>query len=576
MQRIDFFRLERPIQERFIASAQGASQPVPLALKREPLPRNVLVWGAACGGLTIALIALASLGFGDLESSFALQPAWLVALYAGLGGAAAFCGRQVVAILRARRALPYAPGVYVFPSGVIDTRGPEFVVRPLKELTNSAARDRALVLEFEDRTRFSFKMPNRQHAEEVVRLLGEYRNRIGNDAAPPSQRELALLDPLCDNGFKNPFSPRESMRPPAPKKFQLGMLAALFGGALVGAGVFAFRNWLAEDALYRAARLADDRAAYVAYTERGGARPEVREILLPRTELKLVRAQGSLEALEAFVAAHKTSKIAQEADIALQHALRAGLESARREGTLTALKAFQQKHGSHPSIAAHVERAIEEHWKARLTEFEQKAKPKPEAMDFFRRLLAYTSKHGSRVEIRFRRRLPESVDRAEMMIKKALTFGGEASLPKQYFDDKHSTAREEPVAKEILATLSQAFPTDLVEFHLAPPLEDSPEDVPEVKVPTLLITHRTEMSGGYLLKNPRAALTGIGVLFRVTFQIPGDPEVHFFKLSTWNAPELKKASEFTGFGAIYDEMAVRAFSKLPKKYLAELVPGLVE
>jgi hypothetical protein len=82
------------------------------------------------------------------------------------------------------------------------------------------------------------------------------------------------------------------------------------------------------------------------------------------------------------------------------------------------------------------------------------------------------------------------------------------------------------------------------------------------------------MSGAYLLKKPKAALTGIGVLFRVTFQIPNDPDAHLYKYSAWNAPDLKQAAESESFEQIYDDMASRGFQKLTKRYLAELLPGL--
>lgn len=574
MQRIDFFRLERPIQERFIAAAHGAAQPVPLAVQRDPLPPSVLVWSAAAALSVGALIALARAGYGNLESQLALHPPWMIAAYAFLAALAALCMRRVVAVFAARRALPYTPGIYVFPSGLIDTRRKEFLVRSLAELNQVSVKGKVLSLQFEDKSRFSFPLTTPEHARNAERALAEHRERLKAAVLSANSRELSLLDPLCDNGFKNLFSPTESMRPPAPRRFPIWTLAALFGAALAGFGVFSLRNHLGEQALYKEARMADTKAAYLAYTERGGTRPEVRGILLPRTELAEVVKTGTLGALESFASSRTDSKIATEIDIALQHALRKGLEDARRQGTLTALKTFREAHGKHPSIAPEVERSIEEYWKARLSAFEQSAQPKPSVRAFFRRLLSYTSKHGSRVEVRFRRRIPESVPRAEAMIKKSLYFGGEKSLPAQYFDTKHAEQREGPVGRELVAALNQAFPKDLVEFHLTSALEDSEEELPTFAVPTLLITHRTEMSGGYLLKNPRAALTGIGVLFRVAFQIPGDKEALHFRLSTWNAPDLKRAETFKGFEDVYEEMAFRAFSKLPKKYLADLLPGL--
>jgi hypothetical protein len=574
MQRIDFFRLERPIQERFVASAHGTAAPLPLAVNREPMPRALVGWGAGSVLALVAMVVVARVGYASLESPLALHPPWMLGAYLLATGTAAFCAHRAYRALVARRSLPFPPGVYVFPSGLIDTRGREFVIRSLQELGATSVAGRTLSLQFDEGGRFGFKFPTAEHALEAQRALAEHRQRLLEGSTQPSARELALLDPLCDNGFKNPFSPTESMRPPAPKRFPLWAFATIAAGAALGGAAFLVRNHLGEQALYGAARSADNKAAYRAYTERGGARPEVHEILLPRAELAEVVATKSLVQLERFALAQQNSKIATETDIALQHALHHELNVARRAGTLAALKEFQRNHGSHPKIAPLVQSAIEEHSRARLVEFEKRAQPKPQTRDFFRRLLAYTSVHGSRVHVRFRRRIPESVGRAEAMIRKSLHYGGSNSLPAQYFDAAHSAKREEPVGKHLIEVLGKAFPPDLVQFELAPALPDSDDELPKVDVPTLLVTHRTEMSGGYLLKQPRAALTGIGVLFRVSFQIPGDEEALHFKLSTWNAPDLKRAQHFKGFGDIYDEMAVRAFSKLPEKYLAYLVPGL--
>lgn len=572
MQRIDFFRLDRPIQERFIASSRGEASPRPLGVLLEPLPRPVLIWGGASVGALALLGALAAHGFGELTNPVALNPTWMLAFYVTLGLIIGFSGRRAMAEIRARRSMPYVPGVFLFPSGLIDARSSEFVVRPLRELDKVEISNRALTVHYSGGS-VRLPMPNREHAEMVSRALDEFRTRANEDA-PHSVRDIALLDPLADNGFKSPFSPPESMRPPARKRVQLDLLFALGGGAIGGLLVFVVRGYLADDAIYNAARIADTREAYVTYLERGGARPEVTEILLPRTELAAIVASKNLEALERFAAAHENSKVSEESDIALQHALRRALDEVRAKGQLAALKQFAEKHGKHPKIAPEVERALEQHWQAALKTFEQSARPRGDSKAFFQRLFAYTAKHGSRVELRFRRRLDDSIERTEKALRKNRRFAGESSLPGRYFDDKHAEKREEPVAQELLAAFRRVFPQELVEFHLAPPLPVSAEEVPPVQVPTVLITHRTETRGNYVLKKPRAAVTGVGVHFRVTFQIPGDPEVDVFRTGTFSSPESPKTLVFEGYDDLYEGMAERAFSKLPKRYLADLLPGL--
>jgi hypothetical protein len=575
MQRVDFFRLERAIQERFVASAQGTAAPMPLAVLRQGLPRDVWLWLGISLLALVALVLLSRLGYGKLTSPFALQPPEVVALYAALGAVAGLAALLALRKQRSRHSLPFTPGVYLFPSGVIDTRGAQFEVRKLNELVSAAAPGRSLRLRFEDGAEFRFPVDSPARAAELLRTLEEVRKHFSADLAPASSRELAVYDPLLDNGFRNPFSPRESLPPPKPR-FAIGAwLVVPLVGASLAAGVWFVRNSLAEKALYRAARAENSQGGYHAYLERGGKNPDVASILLPRAELSELMKRRSLEELEAFAKRHEGSPIQAEIQAALHQELVVALAAAKQEGTLQALKRFRARFHEHPRIVAEIDRAISERLTAGLREFERRAGPKPEVLELFRQLLNYSAKNEGRVEVRFRRRLPESAAKAEALLQKSNYFGGKASLPAQYFDAKHAAERELPIGREIVNTLSLGFSPDLLKFEVGPPLEDTGEEDPKVKVPSIIVTHRTEMSGAYLMKRPRAALTGIGVLFRVVFTIPDAPTIHAYKYSAWNAPELKSMLDGRSFEQIYGEMGEKAFSRLGKRYLNELVPGLV-
>jgi hypothetical protein len=76
------------------------------------------------------------------------------------------------------------------------------------------------------------------------------------------------------------------------------------------------------------------------------------------------------------------------------------------------------------------------------------------------------------------------------------------------------------------------------------------------------------------MRRPRAALTGIGLLCRIVFVQPNEAPAYTFKYSAWNSPDLRSMMDGEGFEQIYDEMAVKAFSKLGRKFLADFVPGL--
>lgn len=575
MQRVDFFRLERPIQERFVASTQGSAAPVPLAVLREGLPRAVLAWSAVSLLALVGVVALSRVGFGKLDSAFALQSYSVLALYIALGALSGAAGFAAFRRQKARFRLPFAPGIYLFPAGVIDTRSAEFAVRKVNELVDGSPEGSSLQLRFADGAVFRFPSGSVERGAEMLKTLLEVKQHFGQDLES-NTRELAVYDPLCDNGFRNPFSPRESLLPPK-RQFALGgWLLALMLGAALSAGVWKIRNNLGESALYRAARAANTREGYRAYLARGGKNPDVLRILLPRAELSEIIKHHSIEELERFNKEHAGSGVQAEVQAALYEELLVALAAAKSEGTMGALKRLRARFSDHPRIVAQVDHAISERLTAALREFEKRARPKPEVLELFRRLLNYTAQHEGRVEIRFRRRVPESAAKAEMLLQKSNYFGGKASLPVQYFDVKHAAAREEPSGKEIAAVLSRGFAPDLLKFELAAPLPDSDEEEPKVSVPTIVVTHRTEMSGAYLMKRPRAALTGVGVLFRVVFAIPNDPDPYVYKYSAWNPPDLKSMMDGRTFEDIYNEMGEKAFSKLGKRYLTDLVPGLAQ
>ncbi|MGC4094162.1 MAG: hypothetical protein QM756_40875 [Polyangiaceae bacterium] len=293
MQRVDFFGLDRPIQERFVASARGAAPPLPLAVERPPLPRSVMVCVATAALCLIGIGVVAKVGYGKLDSELGLQPTSLLGVYVGLGAVAGIALAAAWRVQRARALWPFPPGVYAFPSAVVDARSLSMQVHPLRELVDVNASGRKLNLAFSDGARFQFVALDAARAAELSRSVAELRQRFSPDLAPVSSRELSVLDPLADNGFANPFSPRERMQmPKAGASWLVLPLAAVLLAAL-GAGVWAVRNRFGESALYAAARKADTRAAYQAYVARGGKNPDVPRVLLPRAELAEVVAKNS-------------------------------------------------------------------------------------------------------------------------------------------------------------------------------------------------------------------------------------------------------------------------------------------
>jgi hypothetical protein len=570
MVKVDFWALERPIQERFVASTEGAAAPAPLAIR--PLARDAraLAYGGFGVLATLGGIALLRVGFGDLNSRYALAPAAFIALYAICFALAAAGFFMAAARLVKAYAVPYHPALYLYPIGVIDARSPELVVHRISEQTEArfdSARS-SLCVEFES-GRFEFPTTDATQAEQAAATVLGLREKLKNAGPESSAREQSLLDPLVDNGFKNPFAPSERLRKELPGWLRVWPIWALFLGVLLGGAAFLVRNHLSEGRLYAAARLADNSEAYRTYLARGGKNPDVQALLLPRAELRDAQRGGQVASIEQYLDTHSDSPIKVEVDAALQQALLKELSIAEAAGTLSALKEFSTKYARYSFIVGNIDRAIEARIDATLRQLKPTLAPgQARLLPFMERLLRYTAKHGPLLSVRVQRKPTETLVAAEKALRQGAYYAGEKTLPGHYFDDAHQTPREAAMVSALIDELRTHFPPDLVNPQPAPNLDAAAE--PKPTVPTILITYHTELSGAFVSRRPRLALSGIGVLTRASFDIPGDAEPLVFKLTVWRAPDLKSITETATAAELYEAMATDAFKRFTKKYLATL------
>jgi hypothetical protein len=571
MQQIDFFSLNRGIQERFVEAARAQGAPLPVLVARPPAPLGVLAWVGAALGVFVVWVVFLSAGYGDLESPFAIARPWTIGVHAVLLGLVIWLSLRARKVWQKRLSLPFVPTVYLFPIGVIDARAPRFVLHPLSELTDAKTTSSGVRLHFGS-TSFEFAVPPERRAE-ALGLIEKQRSHLL--ALPPDSRdkELVLLDPLRDNGFKNPFSPPDSMRPPAPRGVYKEPLIALSVGLVLGVGAFSVRNVFSEAKLYTDARVADTAQAYRSYLERGGQREDVADVLLPRAELRDAQQRGGVEAIEEYIASHPNSKISHEVQAALKGALLAALEEAKKQNTLAALSEFEARYGKHGLVDAEVEKARREHLARILENFRKQSNGDPELVAFAQKLIERGAKEGPRVVVAFRRRLPSTLIDSQKVLVKSSYFAGDATLPAKYFDAASSAVREERYGREIVERLQSLFPTEIARFELGPTSEDASEELPKVDVPTLLFTYRHELSGAYMSRKPRAAFAGVGLFVRVNFILPSDSQDLSFKYTGWLAPDVKRIEagelELTG---VYDDMVDKAFRKFLKKYWGTWFP----
>ncbi|MES1187340.1 MAG: hypothetical protein ABUL60_26220 [Myxococcales bacterium] len=573
MQVVDFFNLERSLQDRFVEAASGSVPPTPMAFTpARPRPAVLAWWGVCVLGVAAACGVLA-VGFGSLSSPLAiLSTTWAMVL-ALLLALAVFAALRALSLDHDRDSLPYRAGAYVFPIGVVDAQTAVVRIYRFPELSDVSRRDKRVSLVFEGGVRFDFETGDPALADQLVALVEQSRGRVSGDSGPPSSRELAALDPLADTGFKSPFTPTEPRRKSSPTWLRFGWLEALVAGALLGPLAWKGRNFVSEERLYMAARNAGTTAAFRDYLTRGGTRPDVTQVLLPHAELQEAIAKGSVSALEEFMARGKHEQIDSEVQAALKKALLAALSDVAAQGSLTALQAFERDQPHHDLVQAELELKKKELFQKAARSFAAAAQPtSPGLVGVFGRLLFYSQKHGPEVEIAFRRRSSESSKDAETQLSKSAYFMGPEFLPSKYFRPEDWEAREEDVGHELEARLNREFAPDILHFKLVPAIDDDGSDAPKVSRPTLVITHRDELSGAFMSKKPRGAFAGLGFTVRSVLLIPGDDQPPLtFKFSAWLKPDLNKWEEpGTTPKQIYDAIARDGLSKYSKKQLAFL------
>src|SRR4051812_13801240 len=285
MQQVDFYELSRAVEDRFVGSMRGEGQPRPLLAIRGGLPREVFV-GAAVGVLgLVVLVVLFQLGLGDLSSSLALHPLPGIAAYVVAVATIALGVLQVLGRLRADWALPFRPGIYLFPSGVIDARRSILRVYTLSRLVKPVIEERSLILTFPEGETFSFPISGKGHTDEIRTVIEGAQDALEKAQAAGDKHSLGVLDPLVDVGVANPFAPKTALKKQIPFWARQVWISAVAVGLALAPGIWFARNLVSDSMMLSRAHQQRSAEGYRAYLARGGRRPDVADVLLPRAEL---------------------------------------------------------------------------------------------------------------------------------------------------------------------------------------------------------------------------------------------------------------------------------------------------
>jgi hypothetical protein len=574
MKHVDFYKLPRAIQDRFVGSVMSGFPPAPILASKGGTPLK-LMWLGLSAACFVLLVFIARLGYGDLESSLSLHSGKALILYLGLVFGLAFGLLQAFARVVRERALPYTAGIYLFPACLIDARDDQFRVYDTRDLGTVDAQGNAVRVVFGAVT-FTFPLGKGMSAATIASEVQAARERAMKAHAAEDAKELVAVDPLHNPRFSSPVGPRDAYDMARPPWGKLGPAVAGGIAIVLGPGLWALRNAGSDGKMYVRAKNANDSPTYRLYMQHGDRhKQEIGDILLPTSELHDAERAGTVEALLAYKASHPASKIGRDVSQSIRRAMLAELEKAKEPGTLAALQAFAQKYPEH-GVGAELGAATHAVYARELAVYKKNAvKKDPAAVNFIERLFAWAEKHGPKVEVRFRRKPSSSLERADQFVLKTPQFMGVITYPSRFFDDKHAAPREAALGKTLATQIDGGLADELFDVSVGNVVTEA--DLPEPTVPTLFITHATEWSGhNYVSTRPRGSYVGLNFNMEASWVIPGDAKPFKYKteifrhaathvLNNSDEPMLQvgQAEE-----KVYETMATDAFDQFAKKLLA--------
>jgi hypothetical protein len=528
--KVDFYRLPRPVQDRFAAATRRSAPPSPLLYSRAP---RTVAWAylGASAVLALAAAVVLRLGWGDVTSPFALHGAKLLGVDIALLAGAAYGVVHAMGILRALDSLPWRAGTYLFPGCVVDASGPVldvWSVGDAEAIERVGGADPGLALRMRDGSRVVVAATSAEQAEKADAVLGSLRNELARAIAEEDPQVLAELDPLHDRAMSSPIGPTEAMKRVLVVSKRFDWVIAAAAGVLLGLGLGSSRNAMSDDAMYRSVVAAGTIPQYQLYIAQGGHHADdVRDVLLPRAQLRDAEAQGNVEAVQAFADAHPSSKIDADISASLRRVMLSGLETAKKAGTVSALDAFAQKYPNH-TIDPELKAARHLLFAQALDAWKTKSKPDAATSAFMDRLVAWSEAQGPASEIRFRMRPSKTLEDADRSIKRSGHYPAADALPSKYVTPDAMRPREQRVAASLVAGFAGAFPADILDVHAGVPL-DVDAALPTAK-PTLVVEYTVDWGrANSLSEHPPTVLAALLFSFDSTFVLPqGAP----LKLST--------------------------------------------
>lgn len=532
MRRLDFYKLSREKQERFLASTKGSAPPAPIVQAAGDGGR-AMRWAIVSLVALVALAIVYVLRFGVLGAPLAVHGAHFIALYAALLFVIPFAALRALGSWRAGKLLPYKPGVYVFPMCLVDARDKTLRLHAMTDLANvgKATAGGALRLSFRGGGTFSFPATDVHDADALNRNVENAQAQVKHALASGDDSELTTLDPFYEarKSWTSPIGPKESLVDRAPVWRKFDWAIALACAASLGPMLWFVHNKASDDAMLKKATAANTPESYQSYLSVGTRHTtDVAGVMLPRAELTRAKADQTVESVQTFIAAHPASAIDSEAQEALREALLRELDQAKKGASLASLAAFEKKYPAHhlaPEIAA----ARHELYVAAVARFKtMAASDDAQLAAFVSRLAKWLEAHGTTVMMVFHREVSPALVQADKLIGAAPSNRafGQRQVTK-YFDPAADQPKEADIVAAFQSSLQRIFTPDLIDVKMGPPaIDDAAQAALAAKDPLVAVRYRFGWLGVAYASQPlKRAFAGIHVSGESTFSLPdgGNP-----------------------------------------------------
>jgi hypothetical protein len=575
--KVDFYRLPRPVQDRFAAATRRSAPPAPLLYSQAP---RTVAWAylAASAALAVAATLALRIGWGDVSSPFALHGPKLLAVDIVLFAGSAYGVVHAMGLLRALDSLPWRAGRYLFPGCVVDASGPVldvWSVGDAEAVERMTSPEPGLALRMRDGSRIIVSAASAEQAEKADAALGSLRQELARAIAEDDPHVLAELDPLHDRAMSSPIGPTGSMKRVLVVSKRFDWVIAAVAGVLLGLGLGSTRNAMSDDAMYRSVVAAGTAAQYQLYLGQAGRHADdIRDVLLPRAQLRDAEAQGTVEAVQTFADAHPSSKIDGDINAALRRVMLTALETAKKAGTVTAIDDLAKAYPNH-QVDPEIKAARHALFVSALGAWAKKGAPDAPTRAFMERLLAYTEAQGASCEVRFRMRASKNMDDGDKSIKRSGHYPAPDALPSKYVTVDAARPREQRVTAALVEGFNGAFPADILVLRAGEPL-DADAPVPSA-LPTLVVDYGIDWSrANSLAEHPPTIIAGLLFSFEPSFVVPQGAPLKV-PVRSWRGPELWRVKGTDAMlredyeQKVYDSMFESAFDQLQKRLTDSLL-----